>query len=50
MLLHDGQELDDNLRDRADEDLALSALLGIANALKSIVQHANSDHSSPIEV
>lgn len=44
MLLHDGEELDDDLGDGADEDLTLSALLGVVKALKSIVQHANTDH------
>lgn len=45
VLLHDSQELDDDLGDGTDEDLTLSTLLSIVDALKSIVQHANTDHS-----
>jgi len=44
MLLHDREELDDDLGNWANQDLALSTLLGIVNALKSIVQHADSHH------
>ena len=44
MLLHDSQELDDDLGDGANENLTLAALLSIINALKSIVQHAYKDH------
>lgn len=44
VLLHDSQELDDDLGAGADEDLALATLLGIVNALKSIVQHADTNH------
>ena len=44
VFLHDHQELDNNLRARTDEHLALAALLGIVDALESIVQHANTDH------
>lgn len=46
MLLHDREKLDDNLGNGADEDLAFAALFGVVNALKSIVQHANSHHSA----
>lgn len=46
MLLHDAEELDDDLGAGADQDLTLATLLGIVDALKSIVQHANTDHIS----
>lgn len=44
VLLHDSQELDDDLGNGTDENLTLSTLLSIVNALKSIVQHADTDH------
>jgi len=44
VLLHDSQEFDDYLGDGTDEYLTLSTLLSVVNALKSIVQHANTDH------
>lgn len=44
VLLHDAQELDNNLRARSDEDLALSSLLGIVDGVKRIVQHGSLDH------
>ena len=31
--LHDGEELDDDLRGRTDEDLALAALLSVDNVV-----------------
>ena len=34
--LHDGEELDDDLRGRADEDLALAAALGVDNVVLRI--------------
>lgn len=44
VLLHDLEELDDDLGGGADQDLTLSTLFGVINALKSIVQHADTDH------
>lgn len=44
MLLHDGQELDDDLGRRTDEDLSLSTLFGVVDVVKTIVQDGNSDH------
>lgn len=44
MLLHDLEELDDNLGDGADQDLTLTTLLSIIDALESIVQHADTHH------
>lgn len=33
MTLHDAQELDDDLRGRADEDLTLATALGVDNVV-----------------
>lgn len=44
VFLHDLQELDDDLRGGTNKDLTLSTLFSIVNALKSIVQHADTDH------
>ena len=38
MLLHDAQELDDDLRRRSDEDLSLSGLFGIIDGVERIVE------------
>lgn len=35
--LHDAQELDDDLRGRADEHLALAATLGIDDVVEAVV-------------
>ena len=44
VLLHDLQELDDDLGGGTNKDLTLSTLFSIVNALESIVQHADTDH------
>ena len=44
MLLHDAQELDDDLGAGSDEDLTLAGLLGIVDALKSVVEDRGLDH------
>lgn len=44
MLKHHAEELDDDLRARPDEDLALTALLGVANALEAVVQNTDAHH------
>lgn len=44
MLLHDAQELDDDLGARADEDLALAALLGVVDGVERIVKDGSLDH------
>jgi len=38
VLLHDAQELDDDLRRRSDHDLTLSGLLGIVDSVERIVE------------
>jgi hypothetical protein len=42
--LHDLQELDDDLRRRADHDLAFAGLLGVVDVLESIVEDGSLDH------
>lgn len=44
VLLHDLEELDDDLRGRADHDLALAGLLGVVDAVEGIVQDGGADH------
>lgn len=44
MLLHDVQELDDDLGRRTDEDLALASLLGVVHGVKRIVENGGLDH------
>ena len=44
VLLHDGQELDDDLGGRPDENLALALLLGVVDGVERIVEHASLDH------
>jgi len=44
VLLHDAQELDDDLGAGSDEDLTLAGLLGIVDALKSVVEDGCLDH------
>ena len=44
VLLHDLQKLDDNLRGRADQNLALAALLCIVDGLQRICEHAHAHH------
>lgn len=50
MLLHDGQEFDDDLGARSDQDLTLAGLLGVVDALESVIEHGGSDHFGGIEV
>lgn len=44
MLLHDNEELNDDLRRWSDHDLALATLFGIVHALKGIIEHTYSHH------
>lgn len=44
VLLHDLQELDDDLGARADEHLALAGLLGVVHRLQGIVENGGLDH------
>lgn len=44
MLLHDREELDNDLGRRADQDLALAALLGVVDGVEGIVEDGSLDH------
>jgi hypothetical protein len=44
VLLHDRQELDNDLGRGSDEDLALSGLLGVVDGVKRIVEDGSLDH------
>lgn len=44
MLLHDRQELDNDLGGRADHDLALASLLGVVHGVERIVEDGSLDH------
>lgn len=44
MALHDGQELDDDLGGRTDQDLALASLLGVVDGIEAIVEDGSLDH------
>jgi len=44
VLLHDLQELDNDLGGRADHDLALAGLLGVVEAVERIVEDGGADH------
>lgn len=50
MLLHDLEELDNDLGGRTDQDLTLARLLGVVDALESIVENGSADHLCGIEV
>jgi hypothetical protein len=38
VLLHDAEELDDDLGGRSDQDLSLSGLLGVVDSIERIVE------------
>lgn len=44
MLLHDAQELDDDLGRGSDEDLSLALALSVDDAVESIVEDGNANH------
>lgn len=44
VLLHDGQELDDDLGGRTDENLSLTTAFSVVDAVQAIVQDGDSDH------
>ena len=46
VLHHLLQELDDHLRRRAHEHLALAALLGVVDGAEAVVEHGNAHHDS----
>ena len=48
VLLHNRQELDDDLGARPDQDLALARLLGIVDRVEAVVENARLDHDCGI--
>lgn len=50
VLLHDSQELDDDLGARSDQDLALACLLGVVDGLERIVENGSTSHLGGIDV
>lgn len=44
MLLHNTQELDDDLGARADQDLAFSGLVCIVDGVERVVENGDADH------
>lgn len=44
VLLHDAEELDNDLGGRADQDLALASLLGVVDGVERIVEDRGLDH------
>jgi hypothetical protein len=44
VLLHDSEELDDDLGGRADQDLALASLLGVVDGIEAVVENGSLDH------
>ena len=44
MLLHNGQNLDDDLGGRSDQDLSLSSSLGVDDVVQAVVKNGDSDH------
>lgn len=49
MALHDLEELDNDLGAGSDQDLALAGLLGIVDAVESVVENGSADHFGGIE-
>ncbi len=47
MILHDGQELDDDFGRRLQKHLPLSPLLSIEHVLQCIVENTDSHHRNP---
>lgn len=46
VLLHDLEELDGNLGSRADDNLTLTAVLGVGDVLKGVVEDRDKDHGA----
>lgn len=44
VLLHQGEELDDNFGRRTDQDLALATLLSVVDVVEAVVQDGDTDH------
>lgn len=46
MLLHDLQELDDNLGRRSNQDLSLTGLFSVVDSVQGVSQNRGSSHNS----
>jgi hypothetical protein len=44
VLLHNGQNLDDDLGRRSDQNLSLSSSLGVDDVVQAVVKNGDSDH------
>lgn len=44
VLLHDAQELDDDLGRRSDQDLPFARLLGVVDGIEGVVENGSLDH------
>lgn len=44
VLLHNAEELDNDLGARSDQDLALTGLLGVVDGVERIVEDGSPDH------
>jgi hypothetical protein len=44
VLLHDVQELDNDLGRGPDEDLSLATLLGVVDGVQAVVENGSADH------
>lgn len=44
VLLHNAQELDNDLGGRPDENLPLTSLLGIVDSIQAVVKNGSLDH------
>lgn len=44
VLLHDGQDLNDDLGGRSDQDLSLSSSFGVDDVVQAVVKDGDSDH------
>lgn len=44
MLLHNLEELDDNLGGRSDENLSLTGLFGVVDGVKSVSENGSTSH------
>lgn len=44
MLLHNRQDLDDDLGGRSDQDLSLSSSFGVDDVVQAVVKDGDSDH------
>jgi hypothetical protein len=49
VLLHDSQELDNDLGGRSDQDLALAGLLGVVHGIESVVENGSANHFGGVE-